>query len=137
MSSLDTPHEKANSNDHDHGWGTLFIRDRRLLSLVICLIVVAGLAALLVLPRMEDPVLTERAGIINTLYPGASAERVESLVTEKIESKVQEIEEIKELRSISSDGISTITIELKDTVRREQASNVWSRLRDKLSLIHI
>ena len=131
MSSLDTNLEKTNSDDH--GWSTLFIRDQRLLSLVICLIVVAGLAALLVLPRMEDPVLTERAGIINTLYPGASAERVESLVTEKIESKVQEIEEIKELRSISSDGISTITIELKDTVKREQASNVWSRLRDKLA----
>ena len=115
------------------GWSTIFLRDRRLLSLAICLIVVAGLAAFMVLPRMEDPVLTERAGIINTAFPGANAERVESLVTEKIEAKVQEIEEIKELRSVSRDGISTITIELKDTVLAHQADNVWSRLRDKIS----
>lgn len=114
-------------------WTTLFFRDRRLLSLAICLIIVAGLAALLVLPRMEDPVLTERAGLINTLYPGATAERVESLVTEKIEAAVQEVEEIKEMRSVSRDGISTITIELKDSVLAHQSDNVWSRIRDKLS----
>ena len=38
-----------------------------------------------VLPRMEDPVLTQRAAIINTRYPGANAARVETLVTDVIE----------------------------------------------------
>ena len=125
---MSDPNRKSPSS-----WTTLFLRDRRLLSLAVCLILVAGLAALAVLPRMEDPVLTQRAGIINTVYPGANAQRVESLVTEKIEAKIQEIEEIKELRSVSRDGISTITIELKDSVLRHQADNVWSRLRDKLA----
>lgn len=113
-------------------WSTLFVRDRRLLSLTLCLIVVSGLAAFMVLPRMEDPQLTQRAGIVNTLFPGASAERVESLVTDKIEAEIQEVEEIKELRSTSRDGISTIIIELKDSVLAEDADNVWSRIRDKL-----
>ncbi len=114
-------------------WATIFVRDRRLLSLAICLILVAGLSALATLPRMEDPKLTQRAAIINTVFPGASAERVETLVTDVIESKVQEIEEIKELRSTSREGISTITVELKDSVAAGQAENVWSRVRDKLS----
>ena len=92
-------------------WATIFVRDRRLLSLAICLILVAGLSALATLPRMEDPKLTQRAAIINTVFPGASAERVETLVTDVIESKVQEIEEIKELRSTSREGISTITVD--------------------------
>ena len=114
-------------------WPTLFFRDRRLLSLAICLIIVSGLGAFLVLPRMEDPELTPRAAVINTIYPGASAERVETSVTDKIEKSVQEVEEVNRLRSVSRDGISTITVELKDSVLRHQADTVWSRIRNKLS----
>ena len=38
---------------------TLFYRNTRLLVLVICLVLVAGVSSYLVLPRMEDPALTE------------------------------------------------------------------------------
>jgi len=109
---------------------SLFYDNRRLLVLSISLVLVAGLSSYYVLPRMEDPVLTQRAAIINTLYPGASAERVEALVTEKLEEELQEIEEIKVLRSSSSSGISTISIELKDDVYA--VDEVWSRVRDKI-----
>ena len=109
---------------------SLFFDNRRLLVLAICLIVVAGLSSYVVLPRMEDPTMLQRAAIINTVYPGASAERVEALVTEKIEEELQEIEEIKVLRSSSNSGISTITIELKDNTY--QVDEIWSRVRDKL-----
>ena len=70
---------------------SIFYRNRRLLILTICLILVSGLSALHVLPRMEDPVLTSRVANINTLFPGADAERVESLVTEKIEEELQDV----------------------------------------------
>jgi len=109
---------------------SLFYDNRRLLVLMICLILVAGGSSYYLLPRMEDPVLTQRAAIINTFYPGASAERVEALVTEKLEEELQEIEEIKEMRSSSRSGISTVTIELKDNVY--EVDEVWSRMRDKL-----
>lgn len=109
---------------------SLFYDNRRLLALTISLILVAGLSSYYLLPRMEDPVLTQRAAIINTVFPGASAERVEALVTEKLEEELQEIEEIKEMRSSSRSGISTITIELKDAVY--EVADVWSRVRDKI-----
>ena len=109
---------------------SLFFDNRRLLVLAICLIVVAGLSSYVVLPRMEDPLMLQRAAIINTVYPGASAERVEALVTEKLEEELQEIEEIKVLRSSSNSGISTMSIELKDDVY--EVDEVWSRVRDKL-----
>ena len=109
---------------------SLLYDNRRLLVLSISLILVAGLSSYALLPRMEDPVLTQRAAIINTVYPGASAERVEALVTEKLEEELREIEEIKVLRSASSSGVSTITIELKDNVYA--VDEVWSRVRDKI-----
>ena len=108
----------------------LFYRDTRLLILVVSLIVVSGLSSLYVLPRMEDPLLVERAGGVTTVFPGADAERVESLVTEKLEQGLQEIDEILELRSSSRVGLSTITIELREDVFNVE--NVWSKVRDKI-----
>ena len=75
---------------------------------------VAGLAALNVMPRREDPELTPRNALLITRYPGADAERVRSLVTEKLEDVLDEFEEIKKLVSTSRAGISTISIELED-----------------------
>ena len=102
----------------------------RTVSFGVSLILVAGLSSYVVLPRMEDPLLTGRVAIVNTRYPGADATRVEALVTEKLEEEIREIEEVKELRSASRSGISTITIELRDDVYA--VNEVWSRVRDKL-----
>lgn len=110
-----------------------FYKNTRLLVLTVGLILVAGLSSFYVLPRMEDPRLVSRIAIVNTRFPGAEADRVEALVTEKLEEELQEIEEIKELRSYSRAGISTITIELRDQVTEAQVDSVWSRARDKLA----
>lgn len=80
---------------------------------------------------MEDPMLSERWALVVTHFPGASPNRVESLVTEKIEEKLFEIEEIKTLESVSRTGSSTISIELADTV--SEVERIWSRVRDKLA----
>ena len=108
----------------------LFFRNTRLTVLVLGLILVSGLSSFVLLPRMEDPILTERFALVNTRFPGADAERVESLISEKIEEELQEIDEIKELRSVSRTGISTMTIELRDNVY--EVDTVWSRVRDKI-----
>jgi len=79
---------------------------------------------------MEDPVLIERAAIITTRYPVADAEQVETLVTDRIEKAVREVEEIKELKSQSRSGASLITIELRDDVY--ESATVWSRIRGKV-----
>ena len=108
-----------------------FYRNPRLTLLTVCLIMVSGLSSWFVLPRMEDPQLVQRGAIVNTIYPGADPTRVESLVTEKIEEALEEIEQIKEVRSSSREGISTLTIELRDDVL--DSKPIWSRIRDRLS----
>lgn len=110
----------------------LFFRQPRLLVLSIGLIVVSGMAAFVVMPRMEDPLLAPRAANVTTQFSGATAERVEALVTEKIEKELEEIAEIKEIRSTSRTGVSFIQIELRDDVTAWTAPAVWSRIRDKV-----
>ncbi|TWT99238.1 Nickel and cobalt resistance protein CnrA [Botrimarina colliarenosi] len=108
----------------------LLFDNRRLLMLAIALVVVAGMSSLLVLPRMEDPVLTQRAAIINARLPGATPERVEALVVEPLEEELREIPEIKEIRTTARSGVANIVVELRDDVYA--ASEVWSRVRNKI-----
>lgn len=111
----------------------LFFRNRRLLQLVLALIVVGGVSSYTVLPRTEDPRLTKRNSLITTAFPGANAQQVESLVTEKLERRLQEIEEVNKLNSTSRAGISVVTIELFEEIPEAEVDEIWSRIRDKVS----
>ena len=108
-----------------------FVENGRLVSLVIALLLVAGFGAISSLPRTEDPHITNRFASVITPYPGASAERVEALVTEVLENQLRRLEEIKLIQSTSRPGISVIQLELKDTVM--ETDPVWSRTRDLLA----
>lgn len=108
----------------------LFFRNRQLLFLTLTLVVVWGLAAFLSLPRLEDPEIVQRVSTVTTVFPGASAERVESLVTDKIEEELSDIEEVDEIRSSSSPGLSVVTVELKETVA--DVKPVWARVRSQI-----
>ncbi len=110
----------------------LFHRNPRLTVLLVGLVLVAGFAASQALARQEDPTLSRRFGNVTTFYPGASALRVESLVTDKIEAKLKELHEIKELDSLSRTGVSSIHIELADRFGEDDVDEIWSKVRDKL-----
>ncbi|MDG1051738.1 MAG: efflux RND transporter permease subunit, partial [Planctomycetota bacterium] len=108
----------------------LFYRSPRLLALTLLLILTAGSSALMVLPRAEDPTLSQRNATVFTTLAGADAERVEALITEVLEDTLAEFEEIKELKSDSRAGLSTIAIELNDD--EYLVDEIWARMRDDL-----
>ncbi len=110
---------------------TLLYRNVRLLILTICLILVWGLSSFNILPRMEDPQISQWLGKITTSFPEANAQRVESLVTDKLEQELFKIEDLKTVTSTSRLGSSTVIIQLKDTVK--DIDEAWSRVRDRLA----
>lgn len=108
-----------------------FVKNGRLMSLAIILLVVSGLGALSTMPRMEDPRMNNRHASVLTRLPGASAERIEVLITEKIEQKLRKIPEIKKITSVSRPGISAVKLELQDAVTNSLP--IWSRVRDLIN----
>ncbi len=112
---------------------SLFFRNRHLLVLSLAIIIVAGLSAATSLPRLEDPRIDNRFVAVFTFVPGASAERVETLVTEPLETSLQEVVAIKSIESTSTAGVSTVTIELKDEVTAATNKQIFSEIRDKVS----
>ncbi len=107
------------------------LSNTRLLILFVAFLVVSGLSAYSSLPRAEDPSIVNRSAVIATLYPGAAATRVESLVTEVIEDKLREVSEINDMSSVSRLGVSVINIRLHEEA--PNAELIWSDVRDKLA----
>ncbi|MGL5879108.1 MAG: efflux RND transporter permease subunit, partial [Xenococcaceae cyanobacterium] len=110
----------------------LFYRNVRLLILTIAIILIWGFSSFQALPRLEDPELVSRVALVKTFWTGADAQRMEALVTEKIEEKIAEIEEVDNYQSTSQSGSSIVTVELVDRIKKSEVDLVWSRLRDKL-----
>ncbi len=111
---------------------TLYFRNKHLLVLTIIILLIGGLGAVSNLPRLEDPRITTRNATILTFLPGASAERVEALVNEKIEDILEEIAEIKNISSTARSGVSSILIELKDSVTNDTNEQIFSKIRSRL-----
>ncbi len=109
-----------------------FYQNPRLAALLILFIVVMGSMAYSSLARQEDPTMTERWARVNTFLAGATAERMESLVSEPIETALREIPEIKQIDSTSKAGLSVVSVELYDSIEAHQVDAIWSEIRDKL-----
>lgn len=126
----DSNHDSSRRDNPLSNFAARFYSDRRLIVLTVVLAAASGLSSLLILPRMEDPLLTQRAANVLTIFPGADAEKVEALVTEKIEQQLLDSPDLKRIRSQSRAGSSFITIELRDDIYNTDP--IWSDLRGKI-----
>ncbi len=93
------------------------IEKNRVTITVVALVIVSGILAFQDLPKAQDPGFIVRTAVITTRFPGASPERVEQLVTDKIEEKVQEMPEIDSIISESRTGISIINVNFKESYK--------------------
>lgn len=93
------------------------IKNNRVTLTIVALIIVAGSLAFESLPKAQDPGFVVRTAVITTSFPGASPERVELLVTDKIEKVIQEMPEIDSITSESRTGISIINANFKESYK--------------------
>lgn len=111
------------------------IEKNRITFTVLATIILMGLVLYVSLPRDSMPPYTVRVANVISNFPGASPERVELLVTDKVEKIVQELPELDEITSTSRSGLSVVTVTLKDETKPEDLQAVWDRLRRKLAAI--
>ncbi len=90
-----------------------------------------GIYAYVSLPKESNPSIEIPNIVITTLYPGASPNDVESLITQPIEQETQGINGIDEIRSTSTEGVSTVIIEFTPDVAIDDA---LQKVRDKVDL---
>ncbi len=107
--------------------------DKRAIT-VFCamLFLVGGMFSFFQLGQLEDPEFTIKTAAVTTLYPGASPEQVELEVTDRIETKLQEMGEVKNVYSQSRPGMSIIKVDIKEEYWADRIGQVWDVLRKKI-----
>jgi multidrug efflux pump subunit AcrB len=113
-----------------------FALEKRLISAIATvLILFAGYFAYTALPRFEDPEFVIRQAQVITPYPGAAAEEVAEEVTEVVENALQQLPGIDEVRSVSSPGLSTVTVEftIAATPGYDELDRTFAKMRAKIS----
>jgi multidrug efflux pump subunit AcrB len=108
---------------------------KRAIAWVACLVVLAGgWSAYGSLARFEDPEFLIRQAVIVTPYPGALPAQVAEEVTDAIEGAVQQLEEVKEVSSVSRAGSSQVkvSIDMRAARSRAELEQVWDKLRRKV-----
>ncbi|MDR3571537.1 MAG: efflux RND transporter permease subunit [Candidatus Pacebacteria bacterium] len=93
-------------------WLWNFFLDRKQFSYVlVTFLVVAGFYALWQMPKENTPSIEIPDGIVTATLPGASAEDMETLVTDKLEDQISGLANIDTITSNSSQGVSEITVQ--------------------------
>jgi multidrug efflux pump subunit AcrB len=108
------------------------LRNKVVMYMLTVLLIGGGVMAYENLGRLEDPEFTIKEALVTTHYPGASPYEVEQEVTDKIETAVQQLGQIKKVTSLSRAGLSIITVEIKDKYDKNTLPQVWDELRRKV-----
>ncbi|ENG0950764.1 efflux RND transporter permease subunit [Yersinia enterocolitica] len=110
-----------------------YINNSTRIWLTILLLGVGGIIAYLNIGRLEDPAFTIKTAVVVTRYDGASAQQVEEEVTLPLENAIQELSYVDDVTSISSAGLSQITINIRAQYGANELPQIWDELRRKIN----
>ncbi|MFZ2060018.1 MAG: efflux RND transporter permease subunit [Candidatus Binatus sp.] len=102
-----------------------FFTENRQISWVALLIVIAwGIYGYQKMPKRKDPDIPVKEAQVICAWPGVSADRVEQLVTRKIEQKLAEVSEVRapsaeeySIKSLTLDGLSVVNVQVDYNVK--------------------
>ena len=95
---------------------------------------VIGLIGLFNMSRNEFPDFTIRTGLVVGVYPGATAEEVETQLTSKLEKYLFSFNEVDKTKtySYSKDGMSYVYLEIANRVGKDETQQFWNKLKNDL-----
>lgn len=109
-----------------------FISNGTRIWLAILLLGIGGVIAFLNIGRLEDPAFTIKTAVVVTRYDGASAQQVEEEITLPLENAIQQLPYIDNITSISSVGLSQITINIRAEYGSAELPQIWDELRRRI-----
>ena len=109
------------------------LRHRSLVWFLLIVSMLAGAISYMRLGREEDPNFTIKIMVIAASMPGATIDETLNQVTTRIETKLEELDELKFTRSVTMPGQAVVYLELDPTIRGPQVPEVWKRVRSMMS----
>ncbi|WP_394247280.1 efflux RND transporter permease subunit [Vibrio profundi] len=124
---------KPQTDDEITGVAAYFIRNKVISWMLSLIFLIGGVSAFFGLGRLEDPAFTIKDAMVVTNYPGATPQQVEEEVTYPLEKAIQQLTYVDEVNSISSRGLSQITVTMKNNYGPDDLPQIWDELRRKVN----
>ncbi|HDM8042192.1 TPA: efflux RND transporter permease subunit VmeI [Vibrio campbellii] len=133
MSEQNNVAPQKDDDENVTGIAAYFIRNRVISWMVSLIFLIGGASAFFGLGRLEDPAFTIKDAMVVTSYPGATPQQVEEEVTYPLEKAIQQLTYVDEVNSISSRGLSQITVTMKNNYGPDDLPQIWDELRRKVN----
>src|ERR1700748_2411051 len=98
----------------DKNTARYFVQTRQVAWVLLVGTVLWGIFAYVRMPKAKDPLVPVRVAVATAIWPGASAEKVEELVTRKMEQKIAESSKVEKIESISRTSVAIVYVTLKE-----------------------
>ncbi|RPH96397.1 MAG: efflux RND transporter permease subunit, partial [Calditrichaeota bacterium] len=89
----------------------LAIENHQFTIIVVLLLTVMGVVSFINMPRSEDPAVTPAGASVIIIYPGVRPSDIEQLVVDPLERVLNELDDIKEIKSVAEDGLGSVGVE--------------------------
>ncbi|GCF89408.1 MULTISPECIES: efflux RND transporter permease subunit [unclassified Shewanella] len=91
-----------------------FARNSVAANLLMCVLLIGGLFSSILINKEVFPSFELNLLNISVAYPGAAPQEIEEGINIKIEEAIQDINGIKKVTSVASEGVGSITVEVED-----------------------
>lgn len=108
------------------------LKNKGLVLYFMILLGIVGLFSYSKLSQSEDPPFTFKVMVVQTYWPGATAQEVSLQVTDKIEKELMSTGLYDKIMAYSRPGESMVMFMAKDSLKSNQIPDVWYQVRKKV-----
>jgi HAE1 family hydrophobic/amphiphilic exporter-1 len=115
--------------------GAFALRQTKLAHAIFLIVTVAGIIAWRGLPIEVYPEIRTSSAVVMVVWPGATAEQVEQLVTRKIEERIQGVRHVSWHRSESTANVSRVVVRFDGGASKSEVDAAFSTLQSRVNQI--
>ncbi len=111
------------------------IERKTLIIMIIIMVFVAGIFSYFQMPKQRFPKVVLPVATVTVIYPGATAEDMEQLVSEKVEHVCMELDGFDKCETTAGDSYSVTSVNLSMDLSQEEVDDQFDDLRNKLETL--
>src|ERR1700752_2612050 len=100
-----------------HNTARFFVETRQVAWVLLILTCLWGVYGYFTMPQRKDPEVQVRTAVALVPWPGSSADKVEQLVTKKVEEQMAANSKVTKIESISRTGLAVVYVELDENLK--------------------
>ncbi len=113
--------------------GRFSVKNGVLINILMVTILVLGFFSLRRLPQEQFAEVPFYWVFITVPYPGVGAEDVEQLLSVPIENEMQGLDDVEEIQSVSSEGLSVVSVRFESNINQDRFDRLFQDVRTRFS----